>query len=158
MRRREREVTERAELEAILGRARVCRLGLVDRGEPYVVPLCFGYRDGALYFHSSPKGRKLDAMRRSPRVCFEADTGIEVVPGKVPCRWGMAYESVIVWGRASLVEDPVEKRRALGIVMEHYGGRPPFEFPEGEVGRVAVIRVDVERMSGKRAGMARKGE
>jgi nitroimidazol reductase NimA-like FMN-containing flavoprotein (pyridoxamine 5'-phosphate oxidase superfamily) len=54
MRRAGKEITDRAGIDGILRDARVCRIGLPDEGRPYVVPVCFGYRDGALYFHSAP--------------------------------------------------------------------------------------------------------
>jgi nitroimidazol reductase NimA-like FMN-containing flavoprotein (pyridoxamine 5'-phosphate oxidase superfamily) len=47
MRRTEKEIG-RAEIDAIIRRSQVCRLGLSDQGEPYVVPLCFGYDGQAL--------------------------------------------------------------------------------------------------------------
>ena len=58
MRRKDREITDRAEIEAILNEAMVCRIGLADGGEPYVVPLCFGYEDGSVYIHSAPEASK----------------------------------------------------------------------------------------------------
>ena len=58
MRRKDREITDRAEIEAILNEAMVCRIGLADGGEPYVVPLSFGYEDGSVYIHSAPEASK----------------------------------------------------------------------------------------------------
>jgi len=57
MRRREKQITDTKQMEQILAQAQVCRLAMVDKGHPYVVPLNFGYRDGALYFHSALEGR-----------------------------------------------------------------------------------------------------
>jgi nitroimidazol reductase NimA-like FMN-containing flavoprotein (pyridoxamine 5'-phosphate oxidase superfamily) len=58
MRRKDREITDRAEMESILNEAMVCRIGLADGGEPYVVPLSFGYENGAVYIHSAPEASK----------------------------------------------------------------------------------------------------
>ncbi len=78
MRRKDREITGREDLEAVLQRCRTCRLAMTAEGWPYVIPLNFGYtwgEDGlTLYFHSGIKGKKLDALRADPRVCFEMDT------------------------------------------------------------------------------------
>jgi uncharacterized protein len=55
MRRKDREITDRTEIEAILNEARVCRIGLAEGGDPYIVPLCFGYEEGSVYLHSAPE-------------------------------------------------------------------------------------------------------
>ena len=93
-------------------------------GRPYVVPVCFGYEGDILYFHSAPRGRKLDILRRNSAVCFEFDVDCEVVPAKSACGWSMRFRSVVGFGDASLVEDPEEKRKALDVIMGQYGGQP----------------------------------
>ena len=64
MRRKEKEITTRAVIDAIIRQARVCRLALSEDNQPYVVPLCFGYENDTLYFHCAPKGRKLDIIMK----------------------------------------------------------------------------------------------
>ena len=63
LRRADREITDRAALDALLVRADIGHLGLVDAGRPYVVPLNYAYEDGRIYFHSAPEGRKIAAMQ-----------------------------------------------------------------------------------------------
>jgi hypothetical protein len=150
MRRKEREITDRAALEAILQKAAVCHLGLAVGGEPYVVPVSFGYRDGCLYVHSSPAGRKVEMLRQNPRVCFEVELDGGVVPKGAPCSWSVRYNSVIGWGQASFVVDAEEKRRALDVIVAHYGGEPAAYTPQA-LGEVAVIRIAVAEMTGKRS-------
>ncbi len=150
MRRADREVTDESELVSILERATVCRLGMCADGEPYVVPLNFAHVDGRLYFHSATEGKKLDIIRRNKKVCFEVDVDTEVVPAPSPCGWGMRYTSVIGSGAASIIEDPDEKRSALDAIMAHYGGHGA-DYPEPMLRKVAIIRVDIERMTGKRS-------
>ena len=78
MRRKDREITGRENIEPILRACKTCRVAMIADGAPYVVPLNFGYTwddDGlTLYFHSGLKGKKIDALRADPRVCFELDT------------------------------------------------------------------------------------
>ena len=150
MSRSEREISDRSEIEAIIAKARVCRLAVSDGALPYVVPMNFGYRDGVLYLHSAPSGRKIDAIRRNPRVCFEMDVDCEIAGGAAPCDWTMQYRSVVGFGSAEIVEDPAEKRFGLGVIVEHYTHRP-FDLPEEKVRRTAVIRVTVDGMTGKRS-------
>ena len=66
MRRIDREITDFVEIESILNDASVCRIGLVDGSEPYIVPVCFGYSDGRIYIHSAIFGEKnYDAGEKS---------------------------------------------------------------------------------------------
>jgi nitroimidazol reductase NimA-like FMN-containing flavoprotein (pyridoxamine 5'-phosphate oxidase superfamily) len=64
MRRHEREITDKKEIEAIIRKALVCRLAMVDGDKPYVVPLCFGYADHTLFFHSAGEGKKLEIIKK----------------------------------------------------------------------------------------------
>ena len=156
MRRADKAVTDEKEIEAILQKAKVCRIAMCDGGEPYVVPVLFGYEDRTVYIHSAREGKKLDVLRANPRVCFEVDVDVEVRPGEVPCRSGVRYRSVIGRGRAVLLEDPEEKKRALDVIVRHYGGSfvDHAETPAGAeaINKVAVISIAVEEMTGKASG------
>lgn len=153
MRRKDRELIDPAAIEDILKRALVLRLGLVDGGLPYVVPMHYGYTldDGRLTFflHSAKEGRKLDVIRANPNVFVELDT--DVIPisgGETACRYGSAFSSVMGAGRAVIVEDAAEKARALEILMRTQTGRF-FPITEQMAEGVAVIRVDIGEYSAK---------
>lgn len=150
MRRKEKEILDRAQIDGIIAGAPVCRLAMIDGQDPYIVPLCFGYDGKALYVHSAPEGRKIEALRCSDRVCFEIDSGAELVRGPRACRWGMRYASVIGFGRAVFVTDPEAKRRALALIMAHYADGVQV-FADAEVAATAVIRVDIGEMTAKRS-------
>ncbi len=151
MRRKEKEITETTEVEAVIAEAKVCRMALCDGDTPYVVPLSFGYSDGTFYFHSAVEGRKIDIIGRNDRVCLELEAGVALKPGTKACDWGVSFRSVIGFGRASLIEDPDAKRRALDIIMGHYTPGA-FEYSEAALAKTVVIRVDVTQMTGKRSG------
>lgn len=151
MRRKEKEITEKSEIEAIIIKSAVCRLGLSDGEMPYILPLCFGYKDGAIYLHSALKGMKIDILRKNKNVCFEFDADIELKKAEKPCDWGMKFQSVIGFGRAFFLESPEEKREALDIIMRQYSDKS-FEFTDNSVNGIAVIRIDIESMTGKRSG------
>jgi nitroimidazol reductase NimA-like FMN-containing flavoprotein (pyridoxamine 5'-phosphate oxidase superfamily) len=150
MRRKEKAITERAELEAILAEATVCRLAMCDADRPYIVPMNFGYRGGALYFHCATEGKKLGILARNDRVCFEMDVDHEVKRGDNACDFGMKYRSVIGFGSASIIDDPSQKAEALDIVVEHYSASPG-EYPEALLKAVKVIKVEIESMTGKKS-------
>jgi len=138
-------------IESIIRQASVCRIALSDDAQPYVVPVCFGYEDNTLYFHSSNKGRKLDILRKNNAVCFEIDLDHEIVRSEDACEWSIKYRSVIGFGRAFLVEDFEDKRRALDVIVAHYGGRL-HEYPEATLRNTAVVKVEIQSMRGKISG------
>lgn len=150
MRREEREIKDRTEILTIMTEALVCRLGCSDEGTPYVVPMNFGLGENCIYLHCAKEGRKLDIIRRNAKVCFEMDLLREIRQSPTACGWGARYESIIGFGRAALVENPSEKRIALDRIMDHYGARPPFSYPDDILAKTEVIRIDIENVTGKR--------
>ena len=152
MRRSEKEISQETDVEAIIRKSLVCRLGLAIDGQPYVVPLCFGYRQKALYLHGAHEGRKMEIIRQNPRVCFEFDLGVAIIEAPGACGWGMRYQSVIGFGRAEVLVDEDEKRQGLEIIFSHYSDRPA-QFTEQAVKATTVIRVAVEEMTGKQSGL-----
>jgi len=150
MRRRDREITDRREIDAILDRADVIRIGLCDGGRPYVVPMSFGRDGDRIYLHCATEGRKLDAIRHNPTVCFEAEIDVEVIVREIPCDWSCRYRSVIGWGSVSVVEEREEKRRGLEVLSQHYSERREA-VAEGRLSGVVVLRIDIESITGKRA-------
>ena len=150
MRRSEKAITERAAIDGVIRRSRVCRLGLVDDGQPYVVPLCFGYDGDCLYFHSALEGRKIDLLRKDNRVCVEFDVGTETVEREEACEWGILYQSAIVFGTVSFVEDEAAKRAALDLIMRQYSDGA-YAYPDHAVARTAILRVDIETITGKQS-------
>ena len=115
MRRVEKEIKENQEIAAIMQKAEVCRIALVDGDSPYIVPVNFAVHDNHLYFHSAMDGRKIDILRKNNKVCFEIDIDTEIFKSSEPCSWGMKYLSVIGFGQAFFIENPGEKKKAIGF-------------------------------------------
>ncbi|MDZ7667608.1 MAG: pyridoxamine 5'-phosphate oxidase family protein [Desulfotignum sp.] len=148
MRRKEKQITDMKEVAQILEQAQVCRLAMVDQGRPYVVPLNFGYRDGALYFHCAREGRKMDVLKANPNVCFEVDELVKINKAAQACDWSVSFKSVIGTGTARILDTPAEKKKGLDIIMAQYSDRS-FDYPEEMLAKTAVIKVTVEEMTGK---------
>jgi uncharacterized protein len=151
MRRKDKEITDRAEMENILRRATVCHLALADAGEPYVVPLCFGYEDGFLYFHTAAEGRKLEMLEKNKRVCFCVETDVWIMSGDDPCDWGVVFQSVIGYGWAEMVDDRDGKIAGLNAVVRQYEG-DAGGYSEANLQATRVIRVAIDQMTGKHSG------
>lgn len=156
MRRANREVTDPADLAGIIGRAHVLHVGFSDAEGLAVVPMNYGFEwaEGqglpTFWLHSAGEGRKADAWASSPEVALELYVEGGVITGDYSCAYSYAYESVMAWGRIRPITDAAEKLRGLTQVMAHMAPDAPVSFSDEAVARVAVWRIDVERISGKR--------
>jgi uncharacterized protein len=151
MKRVDRQVKDREEIDDIISRCPICRIGLVDGDEPYVVPMNFGYADNCVYFHGALMGRKINLLKKSPPVCLEFDLAHEIVSNEeTACRWSQKYESVIAWGKAQILSDPSEKRQGFNTIMSHYSERKEWDYPDIIIERTHVIKVPLDRVTAKR--------
>jgi nitroimidazol reductase NimA-like FMN-containing flavoprotein (pyridoxamine 5'-phosphate oxidase superfamily) len=148
MRRNDRQITDRNAIDSIIRRCSVCRLGMCDNGQPYIVPLSFGYDGRFLYVHAALAGRKVDILKRNNRICFEFDRLEEVTPAAQACNWSMKYESVIGVGVAEMVEDVDAKMAALNCIMRQYSSSD-WTFTEQAVSTTSVYRIRIEEITGK---------
>jgi len=148
MRRNEREIKDRKEIDDIIRRCQVCHLAMCDDGQPYVVPLNFGYDGRFLYFHTASEGRKIDIIKRNNRVGFEVDTLNDIVTAEQACKWGAKYESVMGSGTAEIVDDLEAKKEALEWIMRQYGNGT-WKFPEEIMKKTLVLRIRILEISGK---------
>lgn len=133
----------------LLEKGGVCQLALAARGEPYVVTLNYGFRDGVMYFHGAHRGRKMAMLAENPRVCFTVVRPGALVVGEKGCDYSMNYESAVGFGTARFVDGYEEKRDALGIIMAQYAPGT-FSFDDELLAATAVFAVTVEELSGKR--------
>lgn len=152
MRKHEQEIRDIEAIEAILTEARVCRVGLAEGGLAYVVPVYFAYARRTIYFHSATEGRKVDMMRRNPRVAFEVTAEETVIPGKKACTFGASYRSVLGTGVVRFLEDEGEKREALDVIMTAQSGRGGWSFEESALARTLVVAIEIRDMTGKQSG------
>ena len=154
MRRREKEIKNQDEVDDILQKALVGRLGTVSKaGTPMIKPVNFLYRNGKVYFHSALEGEKMDHLAFNSRVCFEVDDALEYLPASdSPCEANFLYRSVIIEGRARLLGDPQEKIMILDRLMEKYQpGAALRPLSRKMVQKVGVVEIVVENMTGKEA-------
>jgi len=151
MRRSEKEIVDRLQIDDIMNRATVCRIALCDDGSPYVVPVNFGYGGGCLYIHGAPEGTKLGIIRKNPKVAFEVDIDHALVAGQEPCSYTFNYRSVVGFGTATLLSDPAEKRKGMDLIIRHYVGSVA-SYPDDPLERAAVVRIEISSMTGRQSG------
>lgn len=153
MRRKDREITSQEELLQIWKQCMVCRIAMVDGDRPYVVPMNFGatLEGGAitLYLHGAKAGRKLDILRKNPRVCVEVDCGHGLIEAEKACGYGYNFAGVLGEGKAEILKDPSEKIHGLSVLMEQQTGKK-FSFTAAEADTVCVLRIRFDQVTGKR--------
>ena len=152
MRRIKKEIRDNKRIVDLLDTCHVGRLGTIGNdGSPRIKPLNFVYLNGMIYFHSAREGEKIDDISRDNRVVFEVDEPAGYVKSSIsPCSAKYLYRSVIVRGKAVIVENDREKLLALQSLMEKYqpdGGYGEFQPEKLEI--IAVVRIDIEEITGK---------
>jgi len=148
MRRIKQLLTEEQSVR-VLNRCTSGVFGVIDEnGYPYTVPVSHVYKDGRLYFHSAVEGHKIDSLRRNDKVTFCVVDKDDVVPADFTTK----YISVIVFGRARILENPEEKFAAIELITQKYS---PEYMQEGRkeaeesMARFCIVEIDIERMTGK---------
>jgi nitroimidazol reductase NimA-like FMN-containing flavoprotein (pyridoxamine 5'-phosphate oxidase superfamily) len=151
MGRKDQGITDKNEIVEILLKAKFMRIALTDGDTPYVVPITFGYKNNVIYFHSSPKGMKMDMLKKNNKVCFEVEIDTEIIAAETPCKYEVRYRSIIGFGHAHILEDEREKSEGLDSLMEHYA-KGPFTYDLKDIKRACVVRIDIDSMTGKHYG------
>lgn len=152
MRRGTKEIKDRAVIIELLNTCHVGRLGTIGKdGYPMVKPLNFAYSDGKIYFHTAREGEKIDDIKRDNRVCFEVDMPIAYVKAKnQPCEADYLYRSIIIKGRAHIIEDMRERIFGLTCLMQKYQPEGGYgDFPKEKLNIAGVVKIDIEEMIGK---------
>jgi nitroimidazol reductase NimA-like FMN-containing flavoprotein (pyridoxamine 5'-phosphate oxidase superfamily) len=148
VRRSDRALSE-AEAQEILARAEYGVLATVGAdGWPYAVPVNHVLCGEVLYFHGAPEGHKLENIANHAWVSFCAVASTRVLPEELSA----LYESAVVFGRAALVTDPAETRRALELLATRFCGTLTAAAEDAirtDAARTTVVRIQVERITGK---------
>jgi len=148
LRRKDREITDQKWIEEILEEGKVCSLSLCRDNEPYVVPMHYAWKDGFIYLHSAPEGKKVDIAKENPRVSFCIVPEWKIIEGPTPCDWTTHYRSIIGSGVVEFVENETEKRKALTIFVEHFA-HGTFELPKPMLDHVLVWKIKIDSITGK---------
>jgi nitroimidazol reductase NimA-like FMN-containing flavoprotein (pyridoxamine 5'-phosphate oxidase superfamily) len=157
MRRHDKEMPSRTEIDEVIQAAQVCRIAMARNDEPYLVPVSFGYDGEAIYIHTAGAGRKLEFIDANPRVCFELEADVRLVSHPSdPCSWTFSFECVIGYGTVSELTEPEDRARGLNTIMRHYSGRQ-WEISERASATTRVWRIEIESMTGKRSAEKLKG-
>lgn len=149
MRKTNLEITDRSILEEILSGAIICRVAMNNGAVPYLLPFNFGYREGCIYIHSAPEGKKIDLLRRNSNVSFEVEDPVSIIPGKNACNWSTRYRSVVGEGRVEILTDTQSKKEGLQVIMAQHGAPELIDFEERELIRMVILKITITSMTGK---------
>jgi hypothetical protein len=151
-RKRERGSYDREVIEQILDEALIAHLGIVQDGQPIVIPTLHARIGDSVYCHGAVASRTLKALATGAPVCLT----VSLIDGLVLARSAMHhsanYRSVMLLGTGRPVEDPAEKAAALEAVVEHIvpGRWPDVRWPtEKELKATAVVAIPIEEASAK---------
>jgi hypothetical protein len=151
MRRHDKEITSRDEIDAVILEAEACRLGFAVDNEPYVLPISFGYDGSALYVHTAKTGRKIEFIQANNRVCFELEAHVEIrTDAEKACDWTFNFESVVGHGTITELTGDDDKIEGLNHIMRHYSGRD-WAFAPKDLATTRVWRIEIESITGKRS-------
>jgi len=148
----ERAVYDREAAYRILDEGFLCHVGFVLDGQPFVIPTSFGRKDDSLYIHGSAASRMLRQMNEGVPVCVTVTLLDGLVFARSIFNHSMNYRSVVVLGKAMLVNDPGEKIAALRLLSEHIipGRWADSRQPnERELKATSVLRLSIEEFSAK---------
>jgi uncharacterized protein len=148
----DRAVYDREAAYRILDEGFLCHVGFIADGQPFVIPTSYGRKDANLYIHGSAASRMLRQLKDGVPVCVTVTLLDGLVLARSVFNHSMNYRSVVVLGKATLVEDAEEKLEALRLLSEHIlpGRWADARQPnERELKATSVLRLRIEEFSAK---------
>jgi len=148
----ERAAYDRETVYQILDEGFLCHVGFAVDGQPFVIPTSYGRVDANLYIHGSAASRMLRQMKDGVAVCVTVTLLDGLVLARSIFNHSMNYRSVVILGKATLVDDPKEKIEALYSLSQHIlpGRWDEARQPnERELKATSVLRVPIEEFSAK---------
>ena len=119
-----------------------------EDGTPYGILLTIVREGNCIYFHSALEGRKVDCLRRQPRVCLTCVGDTEIQQDRFTTR----YASAVAFGLAEEVTDEEEKVAALRLLCQRHTPDNMAQFEEAaarSLARTGVWKITVEEITGK---------
>jgi len=148
----ERGVYDREIAYPILDEGFLCHVGFVADGQPFVIPTSYGRKGDSLFIHGSAASRMLRQMKDAVPVCVTVTLLDGLVLARSVFNHSMNYRSVVILGKAALVDEPAEKLEALRLLSEHIipGRWDDARQPnERELKATSVLCVPIEEFSAK---------
>jgi nitroimidazol reductase NimA-like FMN-containing flavoprotein (pyridoxamine 5'-phosphate oxidase superfamily) len=143
---------DRETINKILDEAFICHVGFVVDSQPYVLPTGFARVDDQLYIHGSAASRMLRNLAEGADVCVTVTLVDGLVLARSAFHHSINYRSVVILGKATLVDDTVEKNAALEALTNHIvpGRWSDVRWPtELELKATSVLKLPISEASAK---------
>jgi uncharacterized protein len=143
---------DRATIDAIVDEALICHVGFVVDGQPVVIPTIHWRGRDELYFHGSAASRMLRSLKGGIDACVTVTLLDGLVLARSAFHHSMNYRSVVVFGKAREVTDPVERLAALESLVEHVcAGRMKDVRPpnDRELAQTLILAMPLTEASAK---------
>lgn len=143
---------ERQTVNEILDEGFVCHVGFVADGHPFVIPTAYGRVGDTLYLHGAKASRMLKALSSGADVCVTVTLVDGLVLARSAFHHSINYRSVVVFGRARVVESEEEKTSALEAFTEHVvpGRWAEVRWPTAqELAATSVLALPLSEASAK---------
>lgn len=143
---------EREVIDRILDEGFICHVGFVTDGQPFVIPTGYARIEDNLIVHGSQASRMLRALGQGIDVCVTVTLIDGLVLARSAFHHSMNYRSVVIFGRAKVIEGREDKLRALFALSEHMiPGRwkDVREPSEEELKQTTVLSLPIEEGSAK---------
>jgi nitroimidazol reductase NimA-like FMN-containing flavoprotein (pyridoxamine 5'-phosphate oxidase superfamily) len=153
MRRSEREITDKNEIEKFISEEQIMRVAFYDDGEIYIVPVNYGYTynhdEYTFYFHGAKAGRKYELSKVKSLIGFEIDGKYKLLEGEIACDFSAKFQSIVGTGEIYIVNDIEEKENGLNSIMKHVTKVNTWNYDRRRIDSVAVFKINVKKMSCK---------
>lgn len=146
-------IEDRKEIEDVIRACKTCFVGMSVDNQPYVLPLNFALDGNNIILHSAQTGRMWESLQQNPHVCINWTLGEDLAwqDVQVGCSYRVKSKSVLVEGKAEIIDDYDEKYRLLEKIMGQYSDRE-FKFSKPAVFNVGIIKVRIDKITGKEFG------
>jgi len=143
---------DREVINAILDEGFVCHAGFIADDKPVVIPTGYARVEDNLIIHGSQASRMLRALGKGIDMCITVTLIDGLVLARSAFHHSMNYRSVVVFGRAQVIDNREEKLAALRVLSEHMiRGRWDYvrEPNEAELQQTTVLSVPLHEASAK---------
>ena len=137
------------QIEKMLHKQVIGRIGCHANGITYIVPICYAYISNCIYARSND-GLKIDLMRQNPNVCFEVENIKDLAN----------WRTVVLWGVFEEISEAEERKSALDILLnrqlpivagEMARFTPNWPFHPDDINEVSgiVYKIKIEKKTGR---------
>ncbi len=143
-------------IRVFIKEAKVGHIATSSDGQPFINPTTFWYdeENHQIVFHSNVAGRVRSNIEANPKVSMEASELGKLLPSNVAIEFSLQFRSVVIFGTARLIHDPVEARKLLyGLISKYFPkmtvGKEYREITDKELRATSIYAIQIESWSGK---------